>query len=335
MDTLRIRLFGRLQISSGQPGPPKFPTGKAQELLYYLLLHRQRSHSRSILASLFWPDTTEEQARKCLRTTFWRLRCALEGDRESPQAYFICDNDTIRFDNGSDHWLDVEEFEHCLSPLPALAAAPIGERVLEADLQERFTRAIQLYQGDLLEGCYEDWCLYERERLQSMYLSALGHLMACHRHQGAYATAIRYGQRILNHDPLLEEVHRELMRLYCLSGNRGAALRQYAACRAMLMDELDVEPMEETTALAHAIRNDVETMVTRVRSDREQAAPARPPTKHIAPKGDSPQLAAQVRATLDKLRGVQAEFQGLSGRLQKGVEALEMIQHQLRGRSSS
>jgi hypothetical protein len=28
--------------------------------------------------------------------------------------------------------------------------------------------AVNLYCGDLLEGWYQDWCLFERERLQSI-----------------------------------------------------------------------------------------------------------------------------------------------------------------------
>jgi ABC-type oligopeptide transport system substrate-binding subunit len=44
------------------------------------------------------------------------------------------------------------------------------------------------------------------------------------------------------------------MRLYIWSGQRAAALRQYAECRRILKDELDVPPGEDTTELYEAIK---------------------------------------------------------------------------------
>jgi DNA-binding SARP family transcriptional activator len=333
MDTLKIHLFGQLRVYQGEQGVMKFPTSKTQDLLCYLLLRRHRPHSRSLLASLFWPDNTEEQARKCLRTTLWRLRYALESDRELPHTYMIADKDEICFDTHSDYWLDIEEFEQCLAPSPALGLPASSESRRESDHQRRLTRAIELYQGDLLEGCYEDWCLYERERLQGLYLSALIHLMGCHRSQGAYEAAIRCGQRILNHDPLLEEVHRELMRLYCLSGNRGAALRQYTTCQAMLMQELRVEPMEETTALFYNIRHHPDTTAAQAPNTLPLQGEHSRGSQTITANDNLP-LASQVVTTLGELRSFQAEFRHLSGRLQKGVDALEMIQKELHRRIS-
>ena len=36
---------------------------------------------------------------------------------------------------------------------------------MDEDRARSLEDAVSLYQGDLLEGCYEDWCIYERERL--------------------------------------------------------------------------------------------------------------------------------------------------------------------------
>ena len=78
-----------------------------------------------------------------------------------------------------------------------------------------------------------------------------------------WMTALRCGQQILTLDPLREDVHRELIRLHLRRGHRALALHQYEQCRAVLDDELGVEPMEETRALcaallpstAHAVRH--------------------------------------------------------------------------------
>jgi len=98
-------------------------------------------------------------------------------------------------------------------------------------------------------GCYGDWCLSKREDLQNRYLAMLDKLMSyCEVHHD-YETAILYGLRILSCNRAREYTHRRLMRLYYLSGDRAAALRQYEQCGAALDEELSVKPSKRTFAL--------------------------------------------------------------------------------------
>ena len=106
-----------------------------------------------------------------------------------------------------------------------------------------------LYSADLLEGFYEDWALQERERLRLVYLSCLARLMQHHARQNAYQQGLQYGQLILRHDPLREEIHRQVMRLHWRAGERDRAVRQYYVCREILAAELAIPPMPETEAL--------------------------------------------------------------------------------------
>lgn len=46
------------------------------------------------------------------------------------------------------------------------------------------------------------------------------------------------------------------MRLYCLAGNRTAALHQFEICTAILREDLDVEPTASTVALYQQISNE-------------------------------------------------------------------------------
>jgi two-component SAPR family response regulator len=50
--------------------------------------------------------------------------------------------------------------------------------------------ALQLYTGDLLEGIYDDWAILEQERLRSLYLDCLEHLMRCYQQHGANAKGL-------------------------------------------------------------------------------------------------------------------------------------------------
>lgn len=331
MDVLKICLFGQLRIYRGTQCLDKFPTCKARDLFCYLVLRRQRFHSRNTLAGLFCSDRTEEQARKNLRTTLWRLRSTLEPGGKPPGIYLIAENDEIRFNTDSDYWLDVEEFEANISASPFLGTLETVAEHGDGELFSRLTRAVELYQGDLLEGCYEDWCLYERERLQGMFLSALARLMIYHHSQRTYEEAILCGQRILSYDPLLEDAHRELMRLHCLAGNRGAALRQYRTCQAILVKELGIDPMQETTDLYAEICHSSETSgAGRTVHDARAPTLSRDPEHQTSEsRADHPPLASQVDAALSELQLVQAGFQQLNSRFQRGVAALEMIRKKL------
>lgn len=318
MDGLRICLFGSLRLYRGEQCLDPLLTRKTRELFAFLVLHRQRAHTRDTLAGLFCGDSLEEQARKTLRTTLWRLRCSLEPAGEGPGRFLLVEHDSISFNTASSYWLDIEAFEAALA-----AGRGPGDEGLS-----QLTRAVELYQGDLLEGCYEDWCLYERERLQGMLLDALAELMARHRSVGSYEAAIRCGQRILHCDPLLEEVHRELMRLHCLAGNRGAALRQYHGCHEVLATQLGIGPMEETTALYRAIAGDGEPPAP------QSLAPGGAPVRSGAPepRPSAPReapLAAQVERALGELRLVQSGLQHLNSRFQRSMAALEALGAQL------
>jgi DNA-binding SARP family transcriptional activator len=130
------------------------------------------------------------------------------------------------------------------------------QQELDATKIKLLHEAAALYQDDLLPGWYQDWCLYERERLQNMYQLMLDKLMGyCEAHQ-EYETGIIYGQQILRFDRASERTHQRLMRLHYLAGDRTAALRQYERCLTALRDDLDVKPAKATMALCEQIRTD-------------------------------------------------------------------------------
>ena len=107
--------------------------------------------------------------------------------------------------------------------------------------------------GDLLEGFYDDWIIRRRERLRNLYFRAQDALMQGAVARGFWQEALFVGHRILYEDPLRESIHREVIRLHLRQGQRVQALRQYQRCVRILMDELGVEPMEETRALHDGI----------------------------------------------------------------------------------
>lgn len=250
MSRLSVRLFGRLSVQADDVVVRGLNASKVQELFCYLLLHRDRPHPREALASLLWGDSPTSQSKKYLRQTLWQLQAALISHSEPPDRRPLrVETEWVQLNSAASLQLDVAAFEEAFA---AVRHAAIQD--LDASRVHALRRAADLYQGDLLEGWYQDWCLYERERLQNVYLAMLDKLMAyCELHH-EYETGLGYGTRILRYDRARECTHQRLMRLHHLAGDRAAALRQYERCAAALDEELGVEPSEHTTQLYEQIR---------------------------------------------------------------------------------
>ena len=246
---LRIHLFGSTQIVHVDRASTMPISRGTETLLAYLLLQRHRSIPREVLIELFWGDQSELKARSCLSTTLWRLRQVLEPEGITRGTYLVTTSSgEIGFNWESDHWLDTTVFEEQMDHLLAREILNLND----ADVQQ-FKQGLQLYTGDILEGIYEDWALRERERLRLLHLSCLAHLMYYYKHHGAYEESLTYGKAILQRDPLREEIHREMMRLYMANGQRALAVRQYETCREILETELGLDPMPETLSLYEQI----------------------------------------------------------------------------------
>jgi DNA-binding SARP family transcriptional activator len=227
-------------------------SSKALELLCYLLLHRERGHTREALAGLFWPEAPDSLSKKYLRQAIWRLHSTLSCTEDEPETeLFIIRPGWIRVNPEAPWWLDVAVFEQAYDVYRDIPGEELTDRQAQA-----IHSAVILYRGDLIEAWYQDWCVYERDRLQLTHLAMLEQLMSYFEARGGYAKGIAYGQCILRHDPARESTYRQLMRLYYRSGNRTTALRQYDRCVAAMAKHFNLQPSRETVALYHQIRSD-------------------------------------------------------------------------------
>ncbi|MCQ3977943.1 MAG: hypothetical protein DPW09_31330, partial [Anaerolineae bacterium] len=240
---LSLTFFGSFQAALAGKPITAFRSAKVQGLLVYLALTNQQSHSRDVLATLFWPDKPDAIAKKNLRQSLYQLRQILGNTAPWAASYLLVTRSTVQFNAASDHTLDVTAF---------LAH-------LENDQLEQ---AVTLYRGDLLPGftCdslpFEEWLRQERERLHRLAVDALFELTARSLERAEYRTAQSLAQRQLALEPWREEAHRQLMQALALHGpaGRSAALVQYEACRVVLEEELGVAPSAETEALAENIK---------------------------------------------------------------------------------
>jgi DNA-binding SARP family transcriptional activator len=235
---LEVKAFGRLLISCNGTVVSTFPTRKAEELLAYLFLNQGSPHRRDKLIEILWPGAPADNGRGRLSTTLWRIRVLLEKLGQSPDSCLETDSESVALVTHPHSLIDVSVFQ---DHIRAAEVATVPEE------KESFYRAAQsLYVGDLLEGIYSEWCLIEREHMARLYLRALGQLVAGYIDRGAYDEAIDTCYRILDIDPLREEVHRALMVCYGSSGRRCDGIRQFQRCANLLLEELGIFPLPET-----------------------------------------------------------------------------------------
>lgn len=234
---LTLHLLGDFRLACEGMTVMNIDLPRQQSLLAYLVLHRHAPQARSRLAYLFWPDSTDDQARTNLRNLLFKLREAIPG---VDQLLHI-DRYTLQWRSNAPWTLDVLEFER------AVARADQAEQ--EEDhtaLRLALEQAVELYRGDLLPVCYDEWILPTRDRLYQLFLGALERLLRLLDQEGSYQEAIHVAQRLLRLDSLHEEAYCHLMRLYIASGNRAAALRTYRTCVTVLERELATEPSTAT-----------------------------------------------------------------------------------------
>jgi len=236
---LQVRLFGSFKLFEEGVEHPLPASSHARSLLAYLFLVPKKTHSRLAVATLLSPDASETNARRLLNQALWHIRSSLPG-------LLICGPDEIRLAPGYPLTIDVTEFEERIHPY-------LAGKSRAQDALHDLSQAIEFYQGDLLEGFYEDWTLLERERLREFYFQALEQLIQAYKAAHEYQQALYAALRLIRGDPLRESAQREIIRLHHLLGNGNAAIKHYQDFQQVLRNELGMDPEPETRDLVREI----------------------------------------------------------------------------------
>jgi DNA-binding SARP family transcriptional activator/RecA/RadA recombinase len=279
---LRMRLLGPPLIDR-EGAPLQTDTRKATALLAFLAV-TGGEHRRESLVALLWPDYESDRGRAALRRTLSTLRGALDGRwLESERGSVALARDEL--------WLDVEAFRERLASCETHdhTSAEACARCVEP-----LSAAVELYRDGFLAGfglrdsfAFEDWQSLEAGTLEREFAGALDRLARAHAAAGELERSIACLERRLALEPLHEPAHRELMRLLAWTGRRATALDHYRECVRLLGRDLGVRPLEETTEVYRAIKE-----------DRLGPAPGAAPAPVAAPAPAAAPAAEPARAGL-------------------------------------
>lgn len=244
---LTIYTLGRFAVYQGNRliEDQAWKRRKAKSLFKLLLLVPNYQLLKDRVLELLWPDQDPVRATNNLHRTLFVLRRVLQPDSSdaSGQQYILFQDASLILNRDTIALVDLEEFERLIQ---------LGRQ--QSNPLDSYEAARALYQGDLLpEDLYEDWARDCRETLHVSYCTLLQQMAWIYAQQAIYSKAIGCLEDLLRVEPTHEEVHRELMRLYVMVGQRHRALQLYRQAQETLQRELEVEPSPETTTLYNAI----------------------------------------------------------------------------------
>jgi DNA-binding SARP family transcriptional activator len=234
---LAVKLLGQFEVRLDGIAID-IPSRTEQSLLAFLISNPGTSFRREQLAGMFWPESSDENAKGYLRQATWRLRKALKD--ASPQTPDIIHSNKINlaFNHNISFWVD------------ALALEKGQGQTVQELLEET-----SLYQGELLPGFYDDWVILERERLRTFFDRKMHRLLQGLISDESWEVVIEQAERWISLGEIPEPAYRALMIAYSSLGDKGKALTTFMRCLDALEQELGVGPAEETVQLEKRIRN--------------------------------------------------------------------------------
>jgi LuxR family maltose regulon positive regulatory protein len=249
VETLKLYWLGAPQVElKGQV--VKLETRKAAALLCYLSLLPGECQ-RELLATMFWPEGSQQKALANLRRTLSSLNASLPG-------WIEANRDILALKRNGKLWMDVDAFHQSL--LNYHQHTHLEEETCDGCLHI-LEETVEMVRGEFLEGLnltdapdFDEWQFFQRDGLRQEYADVLRRLAVAHAERGQWKQAITYARRWVGLDHLHEPARRALIDLYIRSGQRTAALRQYEEFTSLLKEELGQDPEEETRQLYEQIR---------------------------------------------------------------------------------
>jgi DNA-binding SARP family transcriptional activator len=228
MPDIRIELCGgfRVEVDGRSIPEDAWRQRKPAALVKLLALApRHRLHREQAMDAL-WPELAPVAAAANLRKALHYARRLAES--ATGESLIESAGELVALPAGLQ--VDVDEFR---------AASDRARR--NGDL-DAYTKAIELHRDGLLpDDRYEDWAVGPRDELQLEYLALLEEQAALLESRGDVAAAMRAVGLLIAADPLREEPHIRLMRLYALAGRRAEAMREYEHLRETLGREPGAE----------------------------------------------------------------------------------------------
>lgn len=242
---LEFRILGPLAVRA-DGAPVAIGGPKQRALLALLLLSANRVVARERLIGELFAEQSVNSADHALRNQVSRLRKALSPAADEPRLVARAPGYLLRVEPGE---LDLERFERLVSAgREALATGGAAEAA------ESFRAAERLWEGRPLADLeLEPFARVEVERLEEMRLAAVEERIDAELALGRQLALVAEIEALSAEHPYRERFRAQLMLALYRSGRQAEGLEVYRRTRALLNDELGLEPGVELQELERAI----------------------------------------------------------------------------------
>jgi len=251
---LTIRMLGPIEVFRGQSrelGQGAWTLSRALRILCFIASRHNHRATKDSIVETFWPDTRPEDIDKNFWPTISYIRRALNSNQDVRKNFIRYREGAYYLNPEFQYSFDCEEFEKLIT---------LSQRHRSEGNSAAFAAAarsaVELYRGEFLEEVYDRWVEEPRAYFQSQYFTALKELADHHHRAAEFEQSILYCRMILNRDAYREDIHRQLMDSYARVGNRAALREQYETLKALLSEELGVDPLPETVATYSKLMSD-------------------------------------------------------------------------------
>ncbi|HYE84498.1 MAG TPA: response regulator [Clostridia bacterium] len=227
---IQVQCFDKFSVISGT-GEVKFRTGKAEELLAFLIDRRGGSISRRELIDCLWEDFDGDRALIHFNTTLHYVKKALL--LHGIQIPIIYERGCYRFGMEGLN-CDYLKFHAFIDSAAAVDLKNIRE----------YEAAAELYTGDYLAGREYEWAERKRQLLRERFIHLLIAISDYYKTGGIYQKATEWLKTGLMHEPLHRELNYMLIEMLLLTNDRISAARYYNIYSNGLRKKLNQEPDE-------------------------------------------------------------------------------------------
>ena len=192
-----------------------------------------------------WPGAPESKARNSLRNAIHQARTVLKKIDARPPSKLLVrgrKSGTARLD--FEYVLDTERLDEYLK---AAQAAYDAEDV-DASI-EKAKLALDLYQGDFLEGIHDEWVEGLRVQYREFHQRALSALALAYLAADKFEEAEVVARKMLVLDDLREEAHEITIRALAGDGRSAEAIRHFEETVDLFEREIGVAPSSLTGVL--------------------------------------------------------------------------------------
>jgi two-component SAPR family response regulator len=241
-----IKTFGGFEVSKGdnRVSEDDWPTQKALRLFAHLAINRTPITDGALMEML-WPDAPESKARNSLRNAVHQVRSVLKKIDDRPPAKLLVrgrKSGTAKLD--FEYLLDTEMLDGFLKEATAAAESGQTETAIE-----KSKLALDLCQGDFLEGFHDEWAESLRVQSRELYMKAIGTLAQSYLDAERYEEAEVASRRMLSLDDLREDAHEICIRALAGDGRSADAIRHYEETVDLFEQEIGVSPASLTGVL--------------------------------------------------------------------------------------